>query len=411
MRSIILTISTILLSCNIVSAQEFNISKLLLSAYDDPLVNNIYEQSNYLRSADMRTPNINEVELRTRSDDLNLSIDDIRFRLTFTNFGEIREGGRYNDLLIKNYELEYLVRIHLALIHRYNMALDLVQIQSEIDLLDQYRSNLEDQLKVEKAQLLGGGGSISRHSELERDISRLSISESELKSQLIILENQMLSFYQFSNGISIDIDSLAGPLEILELVNNNQSPAAHPEIQLKEQDVELGLQETQLEIKENNGNFGYFQAEYDRNPDREITDNLGYQLGFTIPITNEDKADIERSKVSNLKDKQSLDFLVSEHNLKFSIIEKKLTELIDQYSFLEMQYQNQQGKNRILKSKYLEVNSLLTMQENELQYVEALQEHRNEIYATYLEWLDQSGLISGSPARNYLYKGFPEMDN
>jgi len=391
-------------------AQEFSLSGLLNSVYNDPLVRNIYDQSDYLQSADMRTPNINEVELRSRSDDLNLSIDDVRFRLTFTNFGEIREGGRYNELLIRNYELEYQVRIHVALIHRYKLALEFLRIESESQLVNSRKLNIEDRIKVEKAHVLKGTGNVAKVSELERDYSKLFIEESELQNNKTTLESQILSYYQFEDDISLPLDSIIQPDEIIKLVNISQE-TANPELALKEQDLELGLQETELEIKEQNGDFGFLQAEYDLDPDREITDNLGYQIGFTIPITNQDKADIERSKLKNLKQQQSLDYMIYEHRIQMEIIKKELNGLINQFNYLEDQYLTLKARNQSLKGKYLNIQSLLTMQENELQFEEALLKQKSDIYSAYINWLDNSGIISSQPMKNYLYRNSPEIRN
>jgi hypothetical protein len=394
----------------LVMGQEFSLSGLLSSAYDDPLVRNIFDQSDYLRSADLRTPNINEVELRSRSDDLNLSIDDVRFRLTFTNFGEIREGGRYNELLIRNYELEYQVRVHVALIHRYKLALEFLRIESESELVNARKLNIEDRIKVEKANVLKGTGNVAKVAELERDYSKLFIKESKLNNSMTILESQILSHYQYENDMSFPLDSIIQPEEIVDFVNSNQE-AANPKLALKEQDLELGLQETELEIKEQNGNFGFVQAEYDVNPGKEITDNLGYQIGINIPITNPDKADIERSKLKNLKQQQSLDYMISEHRIQMEIIGKELTELNDQFNYLKEQYLTLKERNQSLKGEYLSFQSLLTMQENELQFEEALLEQKIDIYTAYMNWLDNSGIISSQPIKNYLYSNTPEIRN
>ena len=67
MKYLVLIFIFIVSTKSMVIAQEFSLEDFINSAYNDPLVINIHDQSDYLRSADLRTPNINEVEIRTRS--------------------------------------------------------------------------------------------------------------------------------------------------------------------------------------------------------------------------------------------------------------------------------------------------------------------------------------------------------
>ena len=409
MKKMLLPIFTIFLMSTLAPAQEFDLQAFLNTAFEDPMVVNVYDQRDFLQSSDLRTPNINEVEIRTRSEGLNTSLDDVRFRLTLTNFGEIREGGRYNDLLIESYALEYNVRIHLALVYRYQLVLDYLKIISEIEIIEQQKLNTEDQISVEKANILNGNGSVSDLANMESDYTNLMIRESNLKNQLTIQVGNILSYYTFDGPVSIPAESVINPVFIGEIINDMQLAILNPTLVLKEQEIQLGLQETQLEIKESNGDFGYFQAEYERNRGQSYRENLGYQLGFNIPITNPDKAKIQQQKLKNLKEQQSLDYMLAKHENEMDILEKELLELISQYQFLEEQYLEMVSRNTSLRGKYLKIESALKMQENELRLKKALANLNQEIMDSYLEWLDKSGTISQDPLKNYLLSNTPTL--
>ena len=371
MKYLVLIFIFIVSTKSMVIAQEFSLEDFINSAYNDPLVINIHDQSDYLRSADLRTPNINEVEIRTRSEDMNLSIDDVRFRLTLTNFGESREGNRYNDLLIDSYTLEYNVRLHLALVHRYDLAIRHMNLYSELQLVQNQKLNVEDRITVEKSNLLYGRGSVSDLTKLESDYTSLIVQESDLKNKLTILESQMLNYYSFVGPVTISMDSIINTASIKSIVEL-EPDGTHPEMALKEQEIQLGLQETELGIKEGNGDFGYFQAEYERNRGNTTVDNFGYQLGFNIPITNPDKAKIEKSKLKNLKNQQSFDNSLQKHEQEISILKRELNELIDQYDILETRYSLMVDRNKSLTGSYMQINSVLIMQENELRLKKSL---------------------------------------
>ena len=404
------TIVLLLSVTSLVRAQQFDIHSFLGSVHEDPLVRNAYDQTDYLRSADMRTPNINEVEVRTRSDNTSLSIDDVRLRLTFTNFGEIRQGGRYNELLIENYDLEYQVRIHAALTHRYELLIDQINISSELDLIHRLKLNIEDQIKVEKGSILNSTGDVTDLAKLELDYTDLMVKESELNNKRVLLQSMFKSLYMFEGDVIINDDSLVAPGDIKNYIDNPDQ-AVHPEIALREQDIALSAQEIQLEKKEEFGDLGYMQAEYEIDPDRETTENLGYQLGFSLPITNPDKAQIERTRLKNLKQKQNLDYLTSENSRKTEILRIELLEQINQYNYMEDQLEKLVENNKSLAGSYLKLSTILTMKENELQLEKALQKQTAEIFITYLNWLDLSGYVSKLPFQNYLYKSLPELGN
>ena len=127
---------------------QFSLNEYLSQAKNDVRLHEYNLKSKFLGKNPYRSPWIQRTEMRIRTNDLNVSADDYRFRIAPTNPFEIRENRKYYEMEFDFLFTEYQRALNAALNERYQLILDLLegyylqhQKQRQIDLIsDELRS-------------------------------------------------------------------------------------------------------------------------------------------------------------------------------------------------------------------------------------------------------------------------------
>ena len=163
--------------------------------------------------------------------------------------------------------------------------------------------------------------------------------------------------------------------------------------------LRLAESEWNINKSESFGNIGFFQAEYRSNRGDAFNENLGWQIGFQIPVFNKDNPDLQRRKLDLLEDEIEV---------------KKVEEAVDLNKFeyrnrlktLLKQYQNVEDELVLLESEFntedvavlLELNDFKTSLNSE-----KIKLHQ-EILTIYVYWLSATSRLMGDPLINQLSK-------
>ncbi len=393
---------------------QFNLEEFLATAREDISLNPTKAKLDFLEKNDYDGPWISRVELRTRSNDANLSQEDFRFRLTPSNPAELKANKRYYEKQVALLNTEYQDALNTALKQRYFIAID--------HMFESFRKdNLEKQLKINRQliEMINSGNGIYSMDmgdlvDAQSDELDLNLSIENAGIELDEIEYLMKEVYQFSGDIDWSGSELMEISDILNLFEEFKTRPSGQHINLVklEQKNMLAAERYNIEKSESMRNIGYFQAEYDLERGNEVSEHLGYQIGIRIPIVNPDKPDLNRRKLETMDDAALLDERQDSYQRKMELSVLRMDRYASQYHEISEKL-DLVGKQNLLsfqrQDKTVKVSDLIKMNEFHMELLDKKNDIEKKIFKNYLEYLDLCGLLGEGPLRNYLAKGLPEF--
>lgn len=404
----------ILIMCCIGLQAQFSMEEFLGTAREDLSLKSAQDKMDFLKENNFNGPWLSRVEVRSRSNDANLSQEDFRFRLTPGNPSELKAYKRYYDKQVDFLSLEYQDLLNTALRERYFLAIDHV-------FESRQKQNLEKQLEINRRLLDLINQSTGVY---EMDIGNLIDAESDDLDMTLKIENVnirlneleylMKEYYQFSGEINWNQNQLLEINDILNLFEEIRqgSTGAHINLVKMEQRNQLAAERFNIEKSESLRNIGFFQAEYDTDRGSEVSDHFGYQIGIRIPIVNPDKPDLNRRKLATMDDEALLEERKNNYRKKMELSVLRMDNYANQYNEIQDKLAFMQSRNYLSfqsLDKAVKISDLIKMNEFYMDLLDNKSDVEKKIYENYLEYLDLCGKLSEAPLRNYLSKGLPEL--
>lgn len=402
------------LSANQLSFAQFSLEEFLASAREDISLNPAQAKIDFLKENNYNGPWISRVELRTRSNDANLSLEDYRFRLTPGNPAELKANKRYYNKEVELLNLEYKDLLNTALRERYLIALD-----HFFELAK--KENLEKQLAINRQliEMINSGTGVYNMElgdlvDTESDELEMNLEIENTKIRMDEIEYLIKDHYDFSGEIDWSKSELMEVIDILNLFDEfkNLNTGEHINLVKMEQKNQLAIERFNIEKSETMRNIGYFQAEYDTERGNEAFDHFGYQVGIRIPIVNPDKPDLNRRKLATMDDNALLEERRDGYRRKMELSVLRMDNFARQYQNIEQKLTLLGGQNYLSfqrMDKAVKISDLIKMNEFYMDLLNKKNVIEKKIYENYLEYLDLSGKLTETPLRNYLSKGMPEF--
>jgi len=393
---------------------QFSMEEFLGTAKEDFSLKSAQDKIDFLKENNFNGPWLSRVEIRTRSNDANLSQEDFRFRLTPGNPSEIRAYKRYYDKQVDFLNLEYTDLLNTALKERYLLVIDHV-------FESRQKQNLVKQLEINRQLIDAMNQSTGVYDmdlgdliDAESDDLDMNLKIENINIRMDELEYMMKSFYPFTGEINWDQNHLLEVSDILNLFEeiSNGTTGEHINLVKMEQRNQLAAERFNIEKSESLRNIGFFQAEYDIERGSEASDHFGYQIGIRIPIVNPDKPDLNRRKLATMDDQALLEERRNNYQKKMELSVLRMKNYANQYHEIENKLEFLRGRNYLNyqgMDKVIKISDLLKMNEFYIDLIDNKGEVEKKIYENYLEYLDLCGKLSEAPLRNYLSKGLPEL--
>ena len=384
---------------------QFSINEFLNQAKNDVRLYEYEKKSKFLEKNPYKSPWIQRTELRVRTNDLNISADDYRFRVSPTNPFEIRENKKYYQMQFDLLHSEYLKALNSALNERYRLMLDylenhdrLVQKNNQIELIS-------DEIRLLDAQVDDPNFSLMDYLEAKESRIQALLESNEMAHENDLIQLEIRTKYSFEGSIQaheielVDLKTMRNWINTIFLdydtTDNILVKSLYQENLLTEQRIKL-------EKAEDRRNIGFLQAEYDRDRGNEVDEHMGFQIGIRIPLTNPDRPDMNRSKIDLLEDQASLMERKAEVSLQGELNRLKLSYLFTQYDLIATEIEKNDFVNIISLSPDLSPNDLIKAQRSILRLKRMESQIKWEIYRSYIDYLYYSGRLVESPLRNYL---------
>lgn len=372
---------------------QFDVNAYLGSYTSDFELRSIKNQRDFVNSTNFNSPIIRELEFRMRAPQFTESPDDFRLRFSPINPWERKANKEYTSVLNKQMETQEQVYFAQVLTARYQFIINLFFAEKYIESYSRTNDEYSDLINVFTQQV---GAS--------RDIIRLKkqIFQSELKMEQ--LEGQRASVVHLisvGKGLSNELSLENFNMVTVDQIRNELLRESQTQMSILEQNERNKLLLSEFEWKINKtesfSNLGFLQAEYRSNRGETLNENLGWQVGFQIPIFNKDNPDLQRRKLDLIEDELDVKRVKEEVDLTIFKYRNTLETLLKQYDLVESEIQT-------LDSDFgsSDTETLLELAEYksdlELQQLEINQ----EILMNYIYWLNATDQLLGDPLLNQL---------
>jgi hypothetical protein len=398
---------------------QFNLNSYLGSAKTDFDINEIYKKLEYLGENEISSPVINRLELRLQTNDLNITPDDFKMRISPTNPRERIMNKQYNKIQISSLNNDLQFALNTALKTRYQLFINYLYYKEKLNCINDEMLLLNDELTVIKGKSEFETLDVEDFIDTEAKLTNLQVNKTEIGSRLEKIEITIKSLYDFNGNKHYNINQLISIENINSLIKEISTGFDSSNIYLTHVKSKYDLKESKynVDLSESSRNLGFLQARYriyrgnDPTPP-PVTDRLGIEIGIRIPITNADKADNQRSYLNLMDDHYEIakreNWLTNEQQFslinliasisKYQTIDAKLEQLFPDNSLDFYKKHISKDADKLLKIK----NSQIKMNDSKLEYLE-------EIYSNYIDFLDIYGKLSEIPLKNYLLPGLDQI--
>ncbi|RNC84549.1 MAG: hypothetical protein ED557_06100 [Balneola sp.] len=398
---ILFVISSVLLIVSELSAQS-SPNDFLLTAFEDPSLNEYQAQLNFLKTRNFRLPIGEEVEFRYSNDER--TFEDVRYQLRFRPGNpwkirrnnalfnarkeaiSLRQSLEFKETLFERYTLmlEYLIAIQKRELSRKQLELS----QRKVNLFEQsVQSDLFDARDYVDAKL--------ETIEFLEDYDELRVEVNQAQQQIkLILVTDNVDWSEF--------ELIAHP-QIQEIMNSIiTSTFDAAELAYLEQQVEVAQLETSTERAD--FDLGFVQAEYA--PFKNNGDNeLGFSFGVTIPIFRNNKDQIAERILDEIEQESEFETLAYRDSINKALESSFLTDYLEHHNQLLAEIEKLNIDvltSNLAVSEDFDPIALLDLEEGKLRLEELVVRSNERLLQHYLDFLFAFDALQQLPLQNYL---------
>jgi hypothetical protein len=177
--------------------------------------------------------------------------------------------------------------------------------------------------------------------------------------------------------------------------------------------TELAENRYNLERAENRRYLSFLQFDYEMDERRDFEEAMILRFGIMIPIVNQNRLDIDRRKITSLREKSDYENLKREIAGDITFFLRDLERSIKQYDILLGRKAVSNAESSLEVFKRIEGTNplkLLKMKKSILKTEVAITKMKRRILRKYVNLLDVCGKLSEKPFRNHLSTNLETLD-
>ncbi len=364
-----------------------------------------FEQTEKPELEPLYFPWINQYELRTESRDFDLASQEYTFRLS-PSTGKIRKAQKAYYEQMKNapdFEGQENYCDLLLSLHVDWLALFILQEQKNVK--DELVAILDDQQTIYERMV----GTLEFDPQkliklqTDRSDSKIGINKLVLKQAALLnkynLQNQDIDFVGFAT-----IESISKNLERATLYSINPVELMDLKTEHKKQ---LLLKEIELESAEKKQLIDFAQIKYTGPHSDALQERLSVGLGFQISNAGSDKLKMQKLQLEKEELNRKSEWDVQEKKEKLNMLEYGLRQDIQAYFDFQGIREEERGQLQNLGEKIAQKEGvsplfLLEIAERNLSMKDKSLNKKEDLFKSYLKYLQQSGDMCQSDFINYL---------
>ena len=381
----------------------------LAKAEEDQTVERQAQFMNYLSSVPPDLPLIEEMEIRTETNDFDLAQQQYLLRMRTNNKHQQQLNRNLHNVRIRLNDAERQLLINEATAERYDLLahnyFQRILKQKDLELMQ----TCEDHLRVLRGEAQFGKadpGTLIEREELyfatERDLLKFDNQIAQSKAYCTLLAGSDIDSIDFREGLPdvVEIKAIASRIEA-------EPDANHVLLSQKQVRLLRTQQRRELEEVESNRWFDYVQARYQNRGDDPFKEEFAVGVGIRLPFKGSKKLDIQELEIDEREEQKEMDQLRNTIALKIYRSKWKLDHLIQEYELLARQHDQSQAALTLGQYRQTEgarPADLLNIKEVILKRERKLIRLHYEVVLQYIDLLEASGKMMTTPRLNYLSK-------
>ena len=400
-RAIILLI--VFFQCISVFAQ-FSMEEYLSNAISDAELQFFKSRQDFVSENGFKSPILREVEFRARVNSFEDGFDDYRLRFSPLNPLERSANKNYRNEVRQQLSLSYLLNLEEVLLSRYEIMIEHWQLTQEKVLVEANIEFYVSMLTLIRNQ--NSSDNIKDFISMDKALLEAQLSFESIQNEISILEDMIRQTYSFSGTINWGTDDLVEMATIKEWLSNQKNLDLNSNLHVKneQQKVAVSQSEYKVEKQESFSNIGYLQAEYREDEKNTFGQNLGMQIGVSIPITNPDKPDLARKEMKLMEDTQKIEQEKTELENHFENTAKRLESRLAQYDMVVARMKTYEDAKSPIGKTNDGLDLLVELQKFKSDMAEKKVSMAESIYKDYIHLISISAGLSSAPYINYLSK-------
>jgi hypothetical protein len=392
---------------------------LLLSARNDPVVFSQDNKDAVVTKTFIGIPGIENIEFRVRNTGFDQNNFRYSLRLQPRGVLETRAAGRYNSSLITNKKMKRNLLLNVAIYNRYITFIDLLEWKALLELYHELIALYDDRIKVLEESAYSEKFELEKLVKAEDDRSDEKVFSLEIEKNISVLEQRITYYLGDSSFIAFDTSGLVSIETIIRRIetgtfsldtNNAYLDFYRTEIELARKRFDLEKAETRryvdlISFNYDNGEmYDELMRKYDLK-DYNLKKSFSIELGFRIPNLTLAAHELNSRRADLLKESEKYEKVKDELSEKVRKDLADLRQLIAQYRYLK-ERSSQVDVEASLK-KFVQIDGIdplvvLEIKEDILKNRISSTSIKYGIMRNYIYVIDNAGLLSQTPIRNYL---------
>lgn len=384
-----------------------NGGSILATVFSDPGVKAQTNIVDFQRQTSTRLPLLDQVSLRTETDEFRLARQRYATRFSVNGLLEKRQYRKWMQTSIQVAETGREDRFLSALYDRYNDLADYYAIVRTLPIQQQLLVVYNDKLKVlETLAASDVETDLKEMMQTEYERDELLVRIQENATQQAHLEQHFGALMYISTPTPIDTAGWMSPQKMFERLNGIvDSSITTPDVLEKEAKIAQIKAEYQLEKARSHQMLDFIQFRYADKYEDPFRFDASISMGFTLPYNGTRNAKKNLLSIEQHSAEQEL--LALRNQVKEAVQEnwEALNNTYQQHQLLHSQIQQSEKRYATAHIATLGpdgVEALLQLRELQLKRQLKLQATEDNIREQYLEILFLSGRLSEKPLTNYL---------
>jgi hypothetical protein len=381
---------------------QFTMEGYLSNAVSDTELQFFRERQEFVNENGFKSPILREVEFRARVRTFEEGFGDYRLRFSPLNPFERSANKNYRNELNEQLSISYLLNLEEVLLGRYELMIRHWQLSENLFLVEENISFTEKILELLKSQ--PSNGTIKDYIRTDKANFKSNLEYETIFIERAALEEQIKQTYDFGGEIQWDNGMLTSVAMIKDWLKQNTAMDVNNNLAIRNEQQKEAVAAAEYKIKqqESFSNIGYVQAEYREDADNSFGQNLGMQIGVSLPVTNPDKPDLQRRKLEMLEDSQEAALEKQNLEVYLNQLYAKLGGLIKQYEMVEGKLVVYNANDINAGSNGSSMDILIEIQEFKTELNGKKIDLMASIYKSYINLLSINSKLSMPPYQNYL---------
>jgi hypothetical protein len=401
------------------TAGQPSFKNLLISARNDPVVSSQDNKNAAVTKTFNGIPGIENIEFRVRNTGFDQNNFRYSLRLQPRGVLETRAAGSYNSSLITTKRMKRNLLLNIAINNRYITFIDLLEWKTLLELYHELITLYDDRIKVLEESAYSEKFELEKLVKAEDDRSDEKVFSLEIEKNISVLEQRVAYYLGDSSFTSFDTSGLVSIETIIRRIetgtfsldtNNAYLDFYRTEIDLARKRFDLEKAETRryldlISFNYDNGEmYDELMRKYDLK-DYNLKKSFSIELGFRIPNLTLAAHELNSRRADLLKESEKYEKVKDELSEKVRKDLADLRQLIAQYRYLK-ERSSQVDVEASLK-KFVQIDGIdplvvLEIKEDILKNRISSTSIKYGIMRNYIYVIDNAGLLSQTPIRNYL---------